>query len=155
MNQEDRPIGIDNPEKIATPPRIPKSDVEMFQLDPNMTPDGRDHVIARDRLTVWSRKPGPRVGDFVVMPDGTRERFAYEWPKGIQTTDDENASFYLGYGYVSMSGALLNPTIPKEKLQPTSETKEGVFWFFHHDLPGYARGVGARTPCRVYRLVGG
>lgn len=44
MNQEDRPTGIDNPEKIATPPRIPKSDVEMFRLDPNMTPDGRDHV---------------------------------------------------------------------------------------------------------------
>jgi len=109
-------------------------------------------VQARERFT------GPRVGDFVHMPDGTLRRFTYDWGDGLQTTVgaahpcNGDASFYLGRsGEASFSGSL-DSTIPRDRITLTDERHAGRFWFFHHGFPGAHQGVHCDAPCRVYRV---
>jgi hypothetical protein len=111
-------------------------------------PDARDQDIAEQRIKKWNECPGPRVGDYCIMPDGTYERFAYEWPEGLQTCI--NGSFYLGDGYASMSGGL-NPTIPKCQIVLTKKVKNGYFWIFHHDQWQADNGINLMTECRVFK----
>lgn len=106
-------------------------------------------VLARDMID------GPRVGDFVYMPDGSLLRFTHDWGDGLQTTCQAfgGGSFYLDRsGSVSFSGAL-DPPIARECIERTSETRDGAFWFFHHGFPGANLGVDCTAPCRVYRVI--
>lgn len=117
--------------------------------------DERDAEILRASTRERDATEGPRVGDFVRMPDGELRRFTHEWDDGFQTTIRANVdtSFYLGRdGRVSFSGSL-DRTIARERIEATDETKDGRFWFFHHGEVGAHRGVDAMTPCRVYRVV--
>ena len=111
-------------------------------------PDARDQEIAEQRIKKWDECQGPRVGDYCIMPDGTYERFAYDWGDALQTCI--NGSFYLGDGYASMSGGL-NPSIPKSQIFPTGEIKKGWFWIFHHDYWTAHNGVNLRAGCRVFK----
>jgi len=111
--------------------------------------DDRDATIKARRLAAWNTRNGPRVGDFVIMPDLTYQRFSHDWGDSIQTS--EGGSFYLGEGYASFSGGL-NPSVPKSRLVLTDEIREGSFWFFHHDFMRAHNGVYFTAPCRVYRL---
>ena len=113
-------------------------------------PDFKDQAIAELRINEWNKDTDPRVGDYVIMPDGTFERFSYRWPEGLQTS--KGGSFYLGTGYASFSGGL-NPSIPNEKIQGTTEKKTGTFWIFHHDYMTAFNSVGVRAECRVYKVV--
>jgi len=121
----------------------------LYQVDYPHVPDERDQAIAVERLNRLDAELKPRVGDFVIMPDGSYERFSYDWGTGLQTCI--SGSFYLGYGYVSMSGSL-NGLIPNSKIAITDEKKPGDFWFFHHDCAEAHRAVGVRALCRVYRV---
>jgi hypothetical protein len=113
-------------------------------------PDEIDHEIATKRIEAYDNCDKPRVGDFVIMPDGKYERFSYAWNDGIQTCHE--GSFYLGNGYASMSGSL-NPCVPYEKLERTDKKKIGNFWFFHHDYHTSHNGIGVQIVCRVYRVI--
>jgi hypothetical protein len=145
MMQTLRPRNTEE-EKIRN---ILSSKTEVFR-DHTIEPDHRDHAIAELRINEWNKDKAPRVGDYVIMPDGTIERFSYRWDEGIQTC--KSGSFYLGTGYASMSGGL-NPSIPNEKIQKTDEKKIGIFWFFHHDYATAYASVGVRAECRVYRVI--
>lgn len=122
---------------------------DMFEAPPSF--DERDAEIARERVRAWNERPGARVGDWVTLRDGSWRRFTHDWGDGLQTTIKNNVdtSFYLGKGYVSFSGSL-DPTLPRADLVETSETKNGNFWFFHHDSVGAHRGVYFEAPCRVF-----
>lgn len=111
--------------------------------------DRRDSEILSRRVFHWNARKGPRVGDYVIMPDATVERFSYDWGKDIQTTPA--GAFYLGEnGTVSYSGGL-NAAIPKANLVLTDETREGQFWFFHHNDSKAHNGVNVKAWCRVFR----
>jgi len=114
--------------------------------------DERDATILQKRSADWDKTPGPRVGDFIQMQDGTERRLTHDWGEGIQTTTLKfDASFYLGrHGCVSFSGGL-DPSIPKSSLEWTGRKKMGRFWFFHHDHRVAHNGVYFKSPCRVYR----
>ncbi len=112
-------------------------------------PDDRDHKIADERVNAFNEIPDPRVGDFVILPDGKYQRFSHEWPDQIQTCDE--GSFYIGKGYVSMSGGL-DPGYKKEQIIKTDGIKPGHFWFFHHDDHCGSNSVGLIMDCRVYRV---
>lgn len=117
--------------------------------------DERDQQIRDERLSVWDKIEGPRVGDWVILPDGDYRRFTHDWGDGMQTTVRKdkghyNASFYFGKGYMEFSGSL-DPSIKKDCLTLTDETKAGSIWFFHHGEVGAHRGVYSEVPCRVYK----
>lgn len=115
--------------------------------------DARDEEIRQQRITAWQQRQGPRVGDFVLMNDGTTRRFTHDWGEDIQTTSSyypTHGSFYFGDGYCSYSGGL-DPAILKTSIEDTGETRDGTVWFFHHGCSGAHRGVHCTIPCRVYR----
>lgn len=130
--------------------RISRSDY--FNLPPDF--DDKDAELARERLASWNERQGPRVGDWVDMPDGTQRRFTHNWGDSLQTTcgNGDNESFYFASpGGMSYSGGL-DPSIPVERLQDTGEFRQGRAWFFHHDHSGANRGVYFTIPCRVYKV---
>jgi hypothetical protein len=112
--------------------------------------DQRDQDIFAQRVAALDRIDRPRVGDFVVFTDGVRRRIAYRWPDGDVQTCHPCASFYLGDGYVSMSGNLYR-SVPADTLSLTEETAEGGVWFFHHNYATAGGGVQATHRFRVWR----
>lgn len=126
--------------------------LELSERDPFVKPDEKDREIAERRLLTWDMDIGPRVGDYVITPDGRYLRFAYRWPEGLQTTKKEGSgSFYLADGYMDMSGSL-DPTIPFEQIESTSERKSGYCWIFHNDIHRAQNAVRIKALCRVYRV---
>ena len=128
---------------------------KLYQKDYPVKPDDYDKGMVDTYLKSWDshfcNSPDvPRVGDFVIMPDGTYERAAHVWPNGVQTCT--SGSFALGNGYASMSGGL-NPSIPKEKLVNIGERKEGHFWTFHHDYWEAHNAIGIICSCRVFKVI--
>lgn len=115
-----------------------------------VTPDDRDMAIAEERLKKFDQDPDPRVGDFVITPEGKLQRIAYCWPDQLQTCD--GGSFFLGNGYADMSGGL-DPGFKKEAFKITEEKKPGRFWFFHHDYRMAHNGIGVLALCRVYKVI--
>lgn len=114
--------------------------------------DERDAGIVQERMATLNMIEGPRVGDHVDFADGTHRRISYIWPGedgeagSVQTSD--GGSYYLGHGYVSMSGSLFTGVKP-ETLTPTG-TRPGAVWIFHHDFVTAHNGVHTRMPFRVY-----
>lgn len=119
-----------------------------------ITADETDLAILAKRLAHWNALQGPRVGDWVVMRDGSMRRFTHDWGEDIQTTDPKFGlgSFYLGDGYMSYSGSL-DSALAKHSFQDLGETKTADCWFFHHDFWGADRGVHFQVFCKVYRQV--
>lgn len=116
--------------------------------------DERDAEILANKVAVLNQYKGIRVGDFVRFTDGVLRRVSQIWrdedgqPDSIQTSN--GGSYYLGTGYVSMSGSLYSGIKPWT-LTLTSETRKGSVWFFHHGLAGANRGVSAEVEFRVYQ----
>ena len=123
--------------------------VKVYQTG-SVIPDDIDKGIAMERCSLLRECEGPRIGDFCIMPNGSFERFSYDWGESIQTSP--GGSFYLGRGYASFSGSL-NPAIPKERIKATPTYKEGEFWIFHHDDRCADNAVGVLTYCTVWRVI--
>ena len=117
--------------------------------------DDRDQAILAARITQWERQAGPRVGDFVHMPDGSLRRFTHHWGDGLQTTCGHpcagDQSFYFAGAYMSFSGSL-DSSIDIARITDTGEQKDGKAWFFHHDFMTAHNGVTVTVPCRVYKV---
>jgi hypothetical protein len=119
-----------------------------------------DALDERDRQIIWERRhsieliDGPRCGDYVDFADGITRRVSYIWRDehgqafNVQTSD--GGWYYLGNGYVSMSGSLYNGVKP-ETLTDTGEVRPGSAWIFHHDHHTRDNGVDITIPFRVYR----
>jgi hypothetical protein len=133
---------------------------EFGNLNPGFHQSDRDlerdfHILAA-RIQKLNERQGPRVGDFVIFPDGTELRFTYDWSDvggGIQTTCRtlKDSSFYFTQsGHCDYSGAL-DSDIPVAALEETGETRLGSVWFFSNDSPRAHNGVKAKVPFRVYR----
>lgn len=121
------------------------------QREPDEYDKGMVDVYVREWNSHFKNDPTkPRVGDFILTPEGKYLRVAYIWPDLIQTC--ESGSFYLGCGSVSMSGGL-DPGYPPEKLALMNQYKEGTFWTFHHDSAFAHNGIGISCACRVFKVI--
>lgn len=116
--------------------------------------DERDQTILAHRLELLNARSEPRVGDFVRFADGIVRRFSHIWD--WDDDDDEpllqssdSGSYYLGDGYVTMSGTL-HPCVPASSLTLTDETRHGDVWFFNHDFHTAHNSVAALVEFRVY-----
>lgn len=135
---------------------------EFQQMNPTFYRDDKgaenDFDLLMDRINKLNQRSGPRVGDFVIMPDETVLRFTYDWSNGshladIQTTSpgSTDQSFYLSKnGFCDFSGSLSDP-LPIKDLEDTLENRLGAIWFFHNDYARAHNGVYAKVPFRVYR----
>lgn len=128
---------------------------KLYKTNHDVEPDDYDKGMVGAYIDAWNSHfrndpDTPRVGDYVITPDGKYQRAAYIWPDQVQTCD--GGSFYLGNGYASMSGGL-DPGFKKEKLVPTGERKAGHFWTFHHNYAQAHSGIGISCSCRVFKVV--
>jgi hypothetical protein len=118
--------------------------------------DATDSAILAEATARWEARRGPRVGDFVRLPDGTTRRFTYDHGDRLQTTTDDEkrfgSSFYFDRaGCMDFSGGL-DPGVDLSALVETTETKPGRCWFFHHGQARAHNGVTVEVPCRIYEL---
>jgi hypothetical protein len=128
--------------------------IELREDNHNVKPDQRDYAFVLKCFEELEKINGPRVGDYCILPNGEYRRFAYDWGEDIQITGSYgDGSFYLGKGYVSMSGGL-DPAIPKTCLTLTEEKKKGYYWTFHHNFHFAHNGIGIMALCRVYKAEG-
>jgi len=110
-------------------------------------------------MKVYDKQKGVRVGDFVKDKDGKVYRIAYIWrdehnkPFAWQT-EDGSGSFYLGNGYMSMSGSL-NSGFQEGSEFKQIGTKMGSCWVFDNDFAGAGRGVDTNAKFRLFRLIKG
>jgi len=117
--------------------------------------DAKDQELLAERIRRRDAIPGPRIGDFVKLQDGTLRRFTYNWGDRIQTTlpgvSHCSSSFYLdSTGLASFSGSLDDP-IPISELHLIEGTvQDGHFWMFHHNVQRAHNGVDVVAPCRVF-----
>jgi hypothetical protein len=114
--------------------------------------DDKDQAILDMNMAEMNKRKGPRVGDWIRFADGVERRISYIWDFGdenrIQTAMGDG-SFYLAFGYCSMSGGMYRG-IDAATLTETSETKDGMIWFFHHDFAMAHNGVYKAVPFRVF-----
>ena len=114
--------------------------------------DARDEELVLARVKLRDAIPGPRVGDFVRMPDGRIERFTYDWGTDIQTTSQgfgEGSHYLTREGVASYSGAL-DEALPKGCLEEQLDCLMGNFWIFHRDISAAHNGVTFSIPCRLF-----
>lgn len=111
--------------------------------------DEWDRAILDERVAAFDARTEVRTDDFVRHADGVLRQVAYIWGDDgpVQTCD--GGSFYLGNGYVSMSGSLYRG-VPMDTLTPTEETRPGAVWFFHHDWHTAHNGVHVQITFRVW-----
>jgi len=117
--------------------------------------DPRDPLnlrILEERMQAYNTIIGPRVGDFVILPDGKYDRFTYVWPDGIQT-GGANGSFYLGQSFMSYSGGLDPAMNFSDIRQVNGESRMGSVWFFHHNHYCAHNAVEYKVPFRVFLIV--
>jgi len=114
----------------------------------NRKGDDRDQQILAERLAAYNAREGVKVGEYLRYKD-TFLRFSHDWGDSIQTS--QGGSYYLGDGYMSMSGSL-NHGVDKSDLALTPERKGGSCWFFHHDYRTAGGGVNFQVEHRVWKL---
>lgn len=110
--------------------------------------DDRDQQILSERMEAYNTIQEVKVGEFLQYKD-TFLRFSHDWGESIQTS--QGGSYYLGDGYISMSGAL-NSGVDKSALELTPGHKNGSVWFFHHDYHTGGGGVDFQVSLRVWKL---
>ena len=115
--------------------------------------DATDTEILAERMEKFDEGEGPRIGDFVLFPDGTYLRLAIHLYGSLYQVN-RGDSYYLGKGHVDGSGAMFTPPISLGDLEATEETRLGWVWFFSHDQRRAHNGVEARATFRVYRHPG-
>lgn len=136
--------GVNDPELPAPAPELVPAEL-----------DERDAAILARRVALLDAIDKAKVGDFVRFADGEQRRISHIWdwddgdPEFPQAQTSDGGSYYLGDGYVSMSGGLY-PPVHTNTLTDTGETKLGSVWFFHHDRSGAHRGVDTAIPFRVW-----
>lgn len=114
--------------------------------------DPLDQTILAARTQAWKARPGARVGDIIIMSDGSTRRFANDYGSRLQTTSAHqpcDQRYYLGHGYCSFSGTL-GDFIAKSDLADTGRIDNAAIWFFHHDQARAFNAVHAMIPCRVF-----
>jgi len=113
--------------------------------------------ILAERQARFDATPGPRVGDFLLLPQldpraQAYTRFTHAWDDGLQVGGHEEGSYHINpRGFISYSGGL-DPRIPLGDIIPTGEMRDGSVWFFDRGLPCGGRGIYTKILFREFRL---
>lgn len=112
--------------------------------------DLENQAILAQRQTLIDKRENIGVGDFVIAGDNVL-RVAHHWGDLIQLTDGRfGESFYLSAsGHCDFSGGL-NPGIPVERFEATTERRYGAVWFFSQNIAQGHNGFHAWANFRVW-----
>ena len=110
--------------------------------------------IRAERIAVYDKIDGPRVGDYMEFPGGKTFRIAHDWGDQVQpaSCSGDSGSFYFSVGSMSYSGGL-TPPIRTSRLEATGRYRSGCIWFFSENITGAGRGVHFRAQFRVFRVI--
>lgn len=123
---------------------------------PDASLDPKNLEILRVCVQNRAQLIGPRVGDWVVHPDGKESRITHVYNCGgkwlFQDGGDACGRYHIfRSGTEDYSGSLGYP-LPLGQLRDTGNTKSGSVWFFHHGIAGAGRGVEFEIQERVFEL---
>jgi hypothetical protein len=93
-------------------------------------------------------KGRPKVGECLVYK-GRYVRFSHDWGDSLQTST--GGHFYLGDGYMSMSGSL-NHGVAKKDIELTSQQRMVGVWFFDNNHAGAGQGRDFAVKVRVWKV---
>lgn len=115
--------------------------------------DEKDRAILNVRQTQWDEDDGIRVGDRLILADGSIRRVAHVWNDSVQPTlgAGEGMSFYLSGYSMSFSGGL-SSAIPLDRIKKVNGETYGSVWFFHHGEVKAHNGVMALARLRIYKV---
>lgn len=102
----------------------------------------------------FNKRTGPRIGDYINLPDGQQTTITHIWEDGQIQTGNRGSCHLTKSGYISRSGSL-DTGLKAEDIQPTTETKKGLIWSWHQNLSGGGRGVYFNITFKVYKTVKG
>ena len=108
----------------------------------------KDLTIIKTRSKAFDLVEGPRIGDFIQLPDKTYTQVTHVWYETVQTGGP--GSKYLGNGYISRSGGL-DPGLKISDLAPTDKTKKCSIWIFQGNHAEGHNGINYKIPFRVYK----
>lgn len=106
--------------------------------------------IIRSRSTLYDSLEGPRIGDYIKLPNDQFYRitnFNRNNQFGIGT-----GSYFLGEGHLSFSGTA-NDWLTVSDIKLTAEQKAGSSWIFDQNKVRAGGRVDFQIPFRVYELV--
>jgi hypothetical protein len=108
--------------------------------------------ILKERFERFEKRTGPRIGDYLILPNGCKRRFTHDWGAEIQITLwGICGSFYLSHGGgVSFSGGL-DSGLSVEKMVKTEEVQMGKFWFFANNEVRAHNSIDVLMPCAVWQ----
>lgn len=106
-------------------------------------------AIVTKRMRLYDQIKGPRVGDYIILKDGTLDRFTHNWGNEIQV-GGMGGSFYLGNGFIEYSGGL-DPSISKSEIVPTKQKRSGSVWIFDDDRHVAGGAVYFKVYFRVFK----
>lgn len=117
----------------------------------------RNHELLAIKMAAFDRQPGPRVGDFLQLPDihpklGKLTRFTHHWGDSIQTGGLGGSFFLCADGSLSYSGGLDHGVATADINAEPIGNRAGSLWFFDQDMAGAGRGVYYTAPMRVFSL---
>jgi hypothetical protein len=119
----------------------------------------RNPQILAQRQAEYNKIEGPRLGDFLQLPDGTVTRLAIDCEPFGPThkqfqTGHARGSFYFSGGSVSYSGTLdLGVMIEKAELELVpDQSMNGEVWIFDQGEVGPHRSVYFPIPFRVFKM---
>jgi len=109
----------------------------------------KDHIEKFYDIFQSKLKDTPVEGEFLILKDGTLDRFTYAWKDGIQI-GGTRGSFYFA-GYCSYSGTL-NPSVKYSDLILTDKIEWGTVWIFDQDQIEAHNSFQFKLPFRVWKF---
>lgn len=108
-------------------------------------------LILKERVDALNEVEGPRIGDYLRLPDGSFERITLNHAESFQTGALGQGSFFLYKGSCLYSGAHKGP-IPFSAIRETRQTKLGNIWFFNEGEAKEGNGVDFEIEFRVFEI---
>jgi hypothetical protein len=109
----------------------------------------KNRGILRERFIAFSKRRGPRIGDYIKRLDGKTSRLSVSWEDTFQSGSGD---YYLGDNGISFSGSC-DTGIIRENLERIPGHCNALFWFFKDDFWSANNGVSFSIPVRVYQEI--
>lgn len=122
-------------------------------LDLNESQILRQWNVLCKHVAMFNTLDGPRVGDYVELPNGDLRRICVTHFDGDaqMTPSETSGSFNIDGGACDYSGTC-GDVFKLIELRFLHRYKLGSVWFFKDGMPTAHSGIDAEVPMRIYRL---